>query len=66
MTNKMRTVIKHTQDGDMKVDMISLLAGDIFTLKEPDGTMVGKYKATDHAYLNDDGIETVMCDLIND
>lgn len=66
MTNNMRTVIKHTQDSDMKVDMISLLEGDIFTLKEPDGTMVGKYKAVSHAYINEDGIATVKCDLLND
>lgn len=66
MTNNIRTIIKHTHDSDMKVDMISLLEGDIFTLKEPDGTMVGKYKAVDNAYINEDGITTVMCDVFND
>jgi hypothetical protein len=56
----MRIVIKHTSNGNSVVDMMDLEKGDIFTLKESDEVIVGKYKADGNPYRNKDGIATIV------
>ena len=59
-----RSVTKHTTQGDVMSKMMDLKEEDIFTLNEPDGTLVGKFKATGSPYLNEDNIATIMCDAV--
>lgn len=58
---KTRTIIKHTNSGDLETEMIKLTIGDKFTIKEPDGTYVGTYVAAGEPYLNENNITTIMC-----
>jgi protein subunit release factor B len=60
----MRTVIKHTSKSDVAVKMMDLKKGDVFTLKESDTVVVGKFEACDTPYLNEAGIATIMCNPI--
>jgi hypothetical protein len=60
----MRTVIKHTPVNDVAVEMMDLKKGDVFTLKESDTVVVGKFRAADNPYLNEDGVATINCDDI--
>jgi hypothetical protein len=60
----MRTVIKHTPVNDVVVEMMDLKKGDVFTLKESDTVVVGKFRAADNPYLNEDGVATINCDDI--
>tara|TARA_R110000851_G_scaffold139427_2_gene276409 strand:+ start:72 stop:260 length:189 start_codon:yes stop_codon:yes gene_type:complete len=60
----MRTVIKHTPVNDVVVEMMDLKKGDVFTLKESDTIVVGKFRAADNPYLNEDGVATINCDNI--
>lgn len=57
---KIRTVIKHEGDQDVLVEMKDLVENDKFTLKEPDGTLVGTYIADSKSFKNDAGIQTIM------
>jgi len=59
-----RTIIKHTDSGDLIVRMKELKDGDKFTIKEPDGTHVGTYIAREEPYYNNDRIAIILCDLI--
>lgn len=59
-----RTIIKHTDSGDLIVSMIELKDGDKFTIKEPDETYVGTYIARGKPYYNNDRITTILCDII--
>ena len=59
---KTRTIIKHTNSGDLVTEMMGLTIGDKFTIKEPDGTYVGTYVAAGEPYLNENNITTIMCD----
>ena len=60
----MRTVIKHTPVNDVVVEMMDLKKGDVFTLKESDTIVVGKFRAADNPYLNEDGVATINCNDI--
>jgi hypothetical protein len=66
MKNKsdIRAVTKHSTQGDIALRMMDLKEEDIFTLKEPDGTVVGKFKATGSPYFNKDNVATIMCDAV--
>jgi hypothetical protein len=60
----MRTVIKHTPVNDVVVEMMDLKKGDVFTLRESDTVVVGKFRAADNPYLNEDGVATINCNDI--
>jgi hypothetical protein len=60
----MRTVIKHTTENDVVVGMMDLKKGDVFTLKDSETVVVGKFRAADNPYLNEDGVTTIMSDPI--
>ena len=60
----MRIVIKHTPVNDVVVEMMDLKKGDVFTLKDSDTVVVGKFRAADNPYLNENGVATIMSDTI--
>jgi hypothetical protein len=59
-----RLATKHTTQGDVPIKMMDLKEEDVFTLKEPDGTVVGKFKAAGSPYLNEDNVTTILCDPV--